>query len=327
MQAIARFSRFVGNTFALWVLLFSVLAYVAPDSFKWLGAYIVPLLGLVMFGMGLTLSRDDFRAVLRQPGVVAIGVVGHFAIMPTIAWALTKLLHLPPEIAVGVILVGCCPGGTASNVVSLLARGDIALSVAITAVTTLLAPIATPALIYFLAHQWLHVDAASMFWSIVQVVLVPIALGAAAQYLFRSRIQVFVQVLPIVSVAAIVIIVAAVVAGSRASLAQSGLLIFLAVVLHNGFGLLLGYLLGKVFHLPVAQRKALSIEVGMQNSGLGVALAHAHFSPLAAVPSAIFSVWHNISGALVATLYRRFHDAAPQAAQTAAPGASANSAG
>ena len=313
MQALARFSRFIGNTFALWVLLFAVLAYTSPASFAWLGAYIVPLLGLVMFGMGLTLSREDFRAVLSQPGIVAIGVVGHFAIMPGIAWALTKLLHLPPEIAVGVVLVGCCPGGTASNVVSLLARGDIALSVAITAVTTLLAPIATPALIYLLAHQWLHVDAASMFWSIVQVVVLPIALGAVAQYLLRNRIQVFVQALPIVSVAAIVAIVAAVVAGSRASLAQSGLLIFVAVVLHNGFGLLLGYLLGKVFGLPVAQRKALSIEVGMQNSGLGVALAHAHFSPVAAVPSAIFSVWHNISGALIATVYRRFRDEATDA--------------
>jgi BASS family bile acid:Na+ symporter len=305
MQALARFSRFVGNTFALWVLLFSILAYLSPASFKWIGAYIVPLLGIVMFGMGLTLSKDDFREVWRQPGKVAIGVVGHFGIMPSIAWVLTRVLDLPPEIAVGVILVGCCPGGTASNVVSFLSRGDTALSVAITAVTTLLAPIATPALIYLLASHWLEVSATAMFWSIVQVVLLPIALGTVAQWLLRGRTQVCVQLLPIVSVVAIVAIVAAVVAGSQASLKTAGLVIFVAVVLHNGLGLLLGYLLGKAFGLPIAQRKALSIEVGMQNSGLGVALAAAHFSPLTAVPSAIFSVWHNISGALVATFYRR----------------------
>ncbi|WP_442597635.1 bile acid:sodium symporter family protein [Parapusillimonas sp. JC17] len=306
MQAIARLSSFVGKTFAVWVLLFAILAFFSPDHFRWIAPYIVPLLGIIMFGMGLTLSKNDFAEVFKRPGTVMIGVLGQFIIMPGLAWLLSTALQLPPEIAVGVILVGCCPGGTASNVMAFLARGDVALSVAITSVTTLLAPVVTPALIYLLASQWLEVSAAAMFWSIVQVVVLPIILGLIAQSLLKEKVKACVDVLPLVSVIAIVAIVAAVVAGSQQKIATSGLLIFTVVVLHNGLGLLLGYWLAKLSGLSVAQRKTLSIEVGMQNSGLGVALASAHFSPLAAVPSAIFSVWHNISGPLVATLFQRF---------------------
>ncbi|MDB5943821.1 MAG: sodium transporter [Ramlibacter sp.] len=306
MQALARFSRFVGNTFAVWVLLFALLAYFAPARFTWLGPFIVPLLGVIMFGMGLTLSKADFGEVLRRPRDVAIGVAGQFVIMPGLAWLLCKLLDLPPEIAIGVILVGCCPGGTASNVMTFLARGDVALSVTVTSVTTLAAPLVTPALIYLLASQWIQVSAAAMFWSILQVVVLPIVLGVIAQSLLREKVRHAVEVLPLVSVVAIVAIVAAVVAGNQPRIASSGLLIFGVVVLHNGLGLLLGYWLAKLTGLSVAKRKAIAIEVGMQNSGLGAALATAHFSPLAAVPSAIFSVWHNISGGLVATLFQRF---------------------
>jgi len=308
MQALIRLSQFAGKTFALWVLLFAALAYFAPAQFKPLAAWIVPLLGIIMFGMGLTLSKEDFREVLRRPIDVLIGVLGQFIIMPGLAWLLCKLLGLPPEIAVGVILVGCCPGGTASNVMTFLARGDVALSVAITSVTTLLAPVVTPALIYLLASQWLQVSAGAMFWSILQVVVAPIALGVVAQTLLRDKVRTAVGMLPLVSVVAIVAIVAAVVAANQPRIATSGLLIFAVVVLHNGLGLLLGYLLGKATGRSVAKCKTLSIEVGMQNSGLGAALATAHFSPLAAVPSAIFSVWHNISGGLVATLYQRWQD-------------------
>jgi BASS family bile acid:Na+ symporter len=309
MQALARLSRFVGNTFALWVLLFAVLAFFAPAPFKWIGPFVVPLLGIIMFGMGLTLSKDDFKEVGKRPLDVAIGVLGQFIIMPALAWGLAKGLQLPPEIAVGVILVGCCPGGTASNVMTFLARGDVALSVAITSVTTLLAPIVTPALIYLLASQWIEVSAAAMFWSIVQVVVLPIALGLVVQTVLGTKVRGAVAVLPLVSVVAIVAIVAAVVAGNQARIATSGLMIFAVVVLHNGLGLLLGYGLGKLTGMTVYKRKALAIEVGMQNSGLGVALATAHFSPLAAVPSAIFSVWHNISGPIAATLFQRFRNA------------------
>jgi len=315
MQALVRLSRFVGKTFAFWVLLFAVLAFYAPAQFKWLAAYIVPLLGIIMFGMGLTLSKDDFREVFRRPVEVLIGVLGQFIIMPGTAWLLCKALSLPPEIAVAVILVGCCPGGTASNVMTFLARGDVALSVAVTSVTTLLAPIVTPALIYVLASQWIELSAAAMFGSILQVVVLPIVLGVVAQSLLRDKVKVAVGVLPLVSVVAIVAIVAAVVAASQARIASTGLLIFGVVVLHNGLGLLLGYWLARLSGMSVAKRKAIAIEVGMQNSGLGAALATAHFSPLAAVPSAIFSVWHNISGGLVATWFQRFGDDAGKAPQ------------
>ncbi|WP_028241288.1 bile acid:sodium symporter family protein [Stutzerimonas azotifigens] len=308
MRALAAISRFAGNTFAFWVLLFAVLAFYFPATFLPAARWIVPLLGLIMFGMGLTLKTEDFREVARQPMRVLLGVAAQFLIMPALAWLLCRLLGLPAEIAVGVILVGCCPGGTASNVMTWFARGDVALSVAITAVTTLLAPLVTPTLIWLLASAWLPVKFGALFWSIVQVVLLPIALGLLAQRLLGRRVQAAVEVLPLVSVASIVAIVAAVVAASQARIAESGLLIMAVVVLHNGLGLALGYFAGRLFGLPLAQRKTLSIEVGMQNSGLGAALASAHFSPLAAVPSALFSVWHNLSGPLLATFYRRLED-------------------
>ncbi|WP_134622980.1 bile acid:sodium symporter family protein [Pseudomonas aeruginosa] len=308
MRALTALSRFVSASFPFWVLLFAILAFFRPAWFLPLTAAIAPLLGLEMFGMGLTLKGEDFREVARHPIRVLIGVLAQFVIMPGLAWLLCRLLQLPAEIAVGVILVGCCPGGTASNVMTWLSRGDVALSVAITSVTTLLAPLVTPALVWLLASAWLPVSFAAMFLSILQVVLVPIALGLLAQRLLGERTRQVAEVLPLVSVFSIVVIIAAVVAASQARIAESGLLIMAVVMLHNGFGLLLGYLTGKLTGMPLAQRKALAIEVGMQNSGLGAALANAHFSPLAAVPSALFSVWHNLSGSLLAALFRRMED-------------------
>ncbi|OEO24098.1 sodium transporter [Pseudomonas sp. J237] len=309
MRALAALSRFVANTFAVWVLLFAVLAFLLPAHFLPLTAYIVPLLGLIMFGMGLTLKVEDFKEVALHPVRVAAGVLAQFIIMPLLAWVLCKVLNLPAEIAVGVILVGCCPGGTASNVMTWFARGDVALSVSITAVTTLLAPLVTPALIWLLASEWLPVSFAAMFISILKMVLLPIVLGIVVQRLLGERVKLAVDVLPLVSVVSIVLIVAAVVAASQAKIAESGLLIMAVVILHNGIGLGLGYFAGRLMGMPLAQRKTLSIEVGMQNSGLGAALASAHFSPLAAVPSALFSVWHNLSGPLLASIYRRMGDA------------------
>ena len=311
MNVLATISRVCNKTFALWVLVFAVAAYIAPDAFKPLAGWISPLLGMVMFGMGLTLSWNDFKLVLQRPRDVFIGILAQFMIMPLVAYGLCLALRLPPEIAVGVILVGCCPGGTASNVMTFLARGDVALSVTITSCTTLLAPIATPALIYLFAHQWINIDPLAMFWSICQIVLIPIAVGVAIHSLLgRERLEVASTALPLISVTAIVLIVAAVVSVSQKRIASTGALVFAVVVLHNGLGLLFGYLMGKVFGMNLAKRKCLSIEVGMQNSGLGVALASAHFAamPLAALPSAIFSFWHNISGPVIATIYHRWSD-------------------
>ncbi len=305
MKAIASLSAFVGKTFALWVILFAVLGFLLPDTFKQLTPYIVTLLGIIMFGMGLTLSLDDFREVARRPVDVGIGVASQFLIMPLIAVILTMIVPMSAEVAAGVILVGCCPGGTSSNVMTYLSKGDVALSVACTSVTTLAAPIVTPFLVWLFASQFLPVDAMAMFLSIIKVILLPLALGFLLQKLLPGVVKAAVPALPLVSVVGIVLIVAAVVGASKAAIASSGLMIFAVVVLHNGIGYLLGYLAARATGLSIAKRKAIAIEVGMQNSGLGAALANAHFSPVAAVPSAIFSVWHNISGALIANYFAR----------------------
>lgn len=305
MRVLAAFSAFVGKTFALWVLVFAALGFLMPELFRQLTPWIVTLLGIIMFGMGLTISAKDFGEVLRRPRDVGLGVLSQFLIMPLLAVVLTRIIPMPPEVAAGVILVGCCPGGTSSNVMTYLAKGDTALSVACTSVTTLLAPVVTPFLVLMLASEYLPVDAWAMFQSIVKVVLIPLALGFLAQRLVPGLVRSALPVLPLVSVTGIVLIVAAVVGASQAAIAQSGLMIFAVVVLHNGLGYLIGFLLGWAAGLSLARRKAIAIETGMQNSGLAAALATAYFSPVAAVPAAIFSVWHNISGAIAASVMAR----------------------
>lgn len=309
MKYLASFSTFVGKSFALWVILFAFAGFFFPETFRQLAPWIVTLLAIIMFGMGLTISVDDFREVVKRPLEVGIGVVSQFLIMPLLAVLLTRIIPMSPEVAAGVILVGCCPGGTSSNVMTYLSKGDVALSVASTSVTTLAAPIVTPFLVWLFASQYLPVDAMAMFLSIVKVVIVPLALGFALQKLAPGLVRGALPVLPLVSVVGIVLIVAAVVGASKGAIAQSGLLIFAVVVLHNSLGYLLGFFAAKAFGLSLAKRKAIAVEVGMQNSGLGAALANAYFSPVAAVPSAIFSVWHNISGALLANWFSRRVDA------------------
>ncbi|MBU3085045.1 bile acid:sodium symporter family protein [Acinetobacter seifertii] len=309
MSALLRFTQFVQKTFALWVIVFAALALWQPEFFVWLKAYIPWILGIIMLGMGMTMTIGDFKGVLQSPKAVLIGVVAQFVVMPGLAYVLCKLFNLPPEIAVGVILVGCCPGGTASNVITYMAKGNVALSVACTSVSTLLAPVLTPAIFYLLASQWLKIDAASMFISILQVVLVPIVIGLILRTWLKRQVESYIQVMPLVSVIAIVAIVAAIIGGSKAAIFQSGLLILAVVILHNGFGYLLGFTAARFFKLPYADSKAIAVEVGMQNSGLGVALAAVHFaaSPITAVPSAIFSLWHNISGPALATYWASKH--------------------
>lgn len=305
MSALLRFTQFVQKTFALWVIVFAALALWQPEFFVWLKAYIPWILGIIMLGMGMTMTVDDFKGVLQSPKAVLIGVIAQFVVMPGLAFVLCKLFDLPSEIAVGVILVGCCPGGTASNVITYMAKGNVALSVACTSVSTLLAPVLTPAIFYLLASQWLKIDAASMFISILQVVLLPIVIGLILRTWLKRQVESYIQVMPLVSVIAIVAIVAAIIGGSKTAILQSGLLILAVVILHNGFGYLLGFTAARFFKLPYADSKAIAVEVGMQNSGLGVALAAVHFaaSPITAVPSAIFSLWHNISGPALATYW------------------------
>ena len=298
-----KFCKFVVDRMAVFVILIGVLGATVPATLTWVGSYVSWMLGVVMFGMGMTLTTDDFRAVLKHPVEVLIGVVAQFTIMPLVAWALTIIFGLPPELAIGVILVGTCPGGTASNVIAYLARGDLALSVSMTMTTTLLAPIVTPLLTYFFAGERIEVSLTAMMISIAQMVLVPVLLGVAANHFFSTFTKKIQVVLPLISVIAIVLLVGGVVALSAEKLLAVGALMALIVILHNAFGLFLGYSLAKLFKLDSKKSRTIAIEVGMQNSGLAASLAIIYFNPAAAIPGAIFSVWHNVSGSLLANFF------------------------
>ena len=288
---------------AILVILAGALGAIVPSTLTWVGPWVSWMLGIVMFGMGMTLTVEDFKSVLHHPIEVLIGVVAQFTIMPLVAWILTIIFGLPPELAIGVILVGACPGGTASNVISYLARGDVALSVSMTMTTTLLAPIVTPFLTYFLAGAWIDISLTSMMISIAQMVLAPVLLGVAANHFFKDYTTKIQPILPLISVIAIVLLVGGVVALSSEKLLSVGALMAVIVILHNAFGLLLGYILARLFHLDSRKSRTVAIEVGMQNSGLAASLAIMYFSPAAGIPGAIFSVWHNVSGSLVANFF------------------------
>ncbi|WP_152658196.1 bile acid:sodium symporter family protein [Oceanobacillus sp. CFH 90083] len=303
MKTLERVSALAGKYFAVLVIIAAVIAFIFPSTFVIFGGYISLLLGVVMFGMGLTLKPVDFKLVVTKPLPVIMGIIAQYTIMPLVAFGLAYLLRLPPELAAGLVLLGSVPGGTASNVMVYLARGNVALSVTMTSFSTMLAPIMTPLLLYLLAGQWLPVDPAAMFLSIVQVIIIPIILGFFVQRFFPAAVEKSITVVPLVSVTAILIILMAVTAANAANVASSGVIVFVAVLLHNSFGLLLGYLAALAVGLDENDRRAISIEVGMQNSGLGVTLATTYFSPLAALPSVWGAIWHNISGPIIATFW------------------------
>ena len=306
MKTLEKVSDFVGKWMALIVLAVAALALFAPQTCTWIRtSWVNYLLGIVMFGMGLTLKASDFAEVFKHPKDVVLGAVCQFTLMPLIAFVLCKLFRLPAELAVGVILVGTCPGGTSSNVMTYLSHGDVPLSVSMTAVSTLLAPIMTPLLTLLYAGQTVDVNVGAMFLSVLRVVMLPIVLGLVVNHFFGKFTEKASKALPLVSTTAIVMIVAAVVSVNSARLMTVGGLIVAVVVCHNLLGYLTGYLVAKALRLDTTKCRAISIEVGMQNSGLATSLATTHFAqyPLAAVPGAVFSVWHNISGALLAGFF------------------------
>ncbi|CAL9600789.1 Pantothenate precursors transporter PanS [Nocardiopsis dassonvillei] len=305
MNTIKNIADFTGRWFALLVLGGAVLGLLLPGATAPLTPYIPLLLGVIMFGMGLTMSPADFTVVARHPWAALLGVLAQYTVMPLLGWGIAHLLGLPPMLTVGMILVGAAPGGTASNVIVYLARGDVALSVAMTSVSTLLAPLLTPLLVLGLAGSTLPVDAGDLFLSILQIVLGPVVAGILLRMVAPGLVDRLLPAMPLVSVTGIVVVVAGIVGANAGAVLGTGLLLALAVVLHNGLGLGLGYLIGAVGRVPESARRTTAIEVGMQNSGLAVALATAHFSPLAALPGALFSVWHNMSGSALATYWAR----------------------
>ena len=310
MKFLEKLSDFFGKWMALIVIAVAALALFAPQTCLWVKtSWINWLLGIVMFGMGLTLKVSDFKVVFSRPKDIIIGFIAQFTLMPLIAFLLTKAFNLPTEIAVGVILVGTCPGGTSSNVMTYLSKGDVPLSVGMTAVSTLFAPLMTPLLTLLYAGQRVDVNAVAMFLSIVKVVLVPIALGLVCNYFFEKVTREIVRILPLISTIAIIMIIASVVSANSARLKTVGLIVVLVVILHNLLGYAAGYGVGKLLRLNTTKCRALSIEVGMQNSGLATSLAATHFAqyPLATIPGAVFSVWHNISGAVYANFLANRH--------------------
>ncbi|WP_121865883.1 bile acid:sodium symporter family protein [Glutamicibacter nicotianae] len=300
-----RNSRIAVLLFPVLILLGGLCGMLMPQAFLGLSSWINPLLMVIMFCMGLTLTMPDFALVFKNPLPVLGGVAAQFIIMPSMGWLVATMLQLEPALAAGLILVGCAPGGTASNVVSYLARGNVALSVAMTSVSTLLAPLLTPALALWLAGQYMPVDAGSMAISVVQIVLIPVVLGIFLRMLFNRFVDKLSGALPWLSVLAITFVVTVIVAGSARTIVTAGLLVLVAVVLHNALGLALGYAIGILLRVPEDSRRTIAIEVGMQNSGLAGGLAKQYFSPEAALPGAVFSVWHNLSGALIAAYWRR----------------------
>ena len=308
---VKRICDFISSLMGVIILLSAILALFFPSYFSFLSPSIInPMLGVVMLGMGLTLNPSDFKTVFSRPKDVIAGCAAQFVVMPLLALLLTKAFSLPVEIALGVVLVGCCPGGTASNVITYLSKGDLSLSVAMTTVSTLLAPFLTPFLTWALIGETVDVDVVSMFLSIFFVVILPVALGLTIQRFLPRFTKVVSTYLPSFSVLVIALIVMIVVSLNSAKLLSCGALVVLVVVLHNIMGLALGYAVAKLLRMSGAKSKAVSIEVGMQNSGLASSLALTSFAqyPLAAVPGAVFSVWHNISGAIVARVYSSISD-------------------
>jgi BASS family bile acid:Na+ symporter len=279
-------------------------ALVHPPSFTWIKPHIPLFLGVIMFGMGLTLEFGDFRNILTKWRLVGFGVVMQYAVMPALAVGVSLLLGLPREAMVGMVLVGACPGGTASNVVAYLARANVPLSVTLTLASTCLAPILTPAIVYFILERKVEMDFAGMVSSVFWIVVFPLVDGLILRRIFRRRLEPFLRFFPSLSILVIAMLIACIMGLNQATLLALPLLVFAAVVLHNGLGLAAGYSLARLARCSRRDSRTLAIEVGMQNSGLGVALAVTHFAPASALPGAIFSLWHNISGVFLARRWR-----------------------
>ncbi len=291
--------------FPLAAVLFSGLAYLFPQYLLHLQPAIIPLLGVIMFGMGATLAVADFKRVMLQPGAILTGVMLQFLLMPLLAWLLAHGLGLSLPLTAGLILVGACPGGTASNVICYLARGNVALSITMTTLSTFLAVFLTPVLTWFYLGESIAVPVLAMMFSIFKIIIIPVSLGVLFNHYLGRKFSDVKRGLPLLSMGAIVLIIGIIIALNHEKIASIVPAVLLAVILHNLAGLFFGYTLAQMCGFDKPTCRAIAIEVGMQNSGLGVALASKYFAPLAALPGALFSIWHNISGAFLASYWSK----------------------
>jgi BASS family bile acid:Na+ symporter len=317
MSQIQRFGSWLTKWFTLVVIVWATVNYFAPQTSLWAKGFTNYFLSIVLFGMGMTLSLDDFKRIVKMPLMVIVGTVAHYLIMPLLAVLLCKVFHLDGMVAVGVILVGCCPSGTSSNVMSFLSRGDVALDVSIGLLSTLLAPLMVPLLMSGLASQYVEIPVEKLFLTALQVVLIPIVLGVTVHTLLGEKVSAVTTVMPAVSQVAILLIIGVVVAVNNQKLFTAETAMILPVVmLHNLSGYGLGWLFSRLMFriypkgFRYAQQKAITFEVGMQDSALGATLALQAFAanPVVAIPSTFFSVWHNISGSVLASLWRGHDD-------------------
>ena len=298
---------FAANLFPVWVLMGGALALAHPAWFAWFnGECITWGLAVIMLGMGLTLSPDDFRAVLKMPRAIGIGFTAHYAIMPFLGWSIAHLLRLETPLAVGLILVSCCPCGTASNVVNYIARSNVALSVLMTMCSTLGAVVLTPLLTKWLAGEYVPVDALGLFLSTVKIVLAPVIIGVALNRFIPKCVKFVLPAAPLISVLTITLICASIIGSDADKLKQSGGVLLLAVFLLHTGGFFLGYLLSRLLRCDELTSRTILVEVGMQNSGLGAALAKQHFVslPQTALPCAISATFHSVIGSVLAGFWR-----------------------
>lgn len=311
MNTLVRISKFLSTYTSAFIIAIAIITFVFPNLFVWVRGDIQALvLGIIMLSMGMTLTVDDFKILVARPLDILIGALAQYTLMPLIAFSLTRIFSLDPAIGVGLILVGCCPGGVSSNIMSFLCKGDVAFSVGMTTVTTLLSPIVTPLLVLALAGESIHVDAWGMFQSILLVTLMPVTIGFFLNYFFGSKksFDNVRKVMPGVSVIGLACIVGGVISSNGDAFFKSGIVIFVAIFFHNALGYLFGYFVGKCLKMGIAKNRTIAIEVGMQNAGLATNLASKHFVayPEAAVVSAVSCVWHSISGTILANLFVLF---------------------
>lgn len=307
MGSFSKISEKITQNIGLIIVIFSAIAYFAPRYFSWMTTYTTIFLALAMFGMGTSINSDSLKKILSHPKNIFIGALAQFTIMPLLAWLLALAFKVDKDLALGLILVGCCPGGTASNVITHIAGGDVSMSVSMTILSTLLAPILTPFLVYLLAGRWVDVSILAMVKSILTVVLIPVLMGIFAKKLSPEKMEKSKAIFPLISSLAIILIISGIIGANAEKIAKSGLIVLLIVMIHNGLGLVLGLGVAKIFKMDYDKQTALAIEVGMQNSGLAIQLASANFAlnPLATLPGAIFSIWHNISGSIFASIRRK----------------------
>jgi BASS family bile acid:Na+ symporter len=289
--------------FPLWAIMISFIAYYFPSVFISLKPYIVILLAIIMFGMGVTLRIDDFKNVLKKPASIFLGTFLQFILMPLIAFLLCVLFQLPKELMIGLILVGCCPGGTASNLICYLARGNVALSISLTTVSTFLSFLLTPLLTLIYIGEIVSVPVHNMILTILQIIIIPVILGLLINTYLYKKINNFIAVFPMLSVLSIIIVIGIVIALNHNNIHKVTYLLVITVILHNTTGFLLGYYISKLFKIDESQARTISIEVGMQNSGLSVVLALKYFGAVASLPGTIFSIWHNIGGSILANIW------------------------